>query len=383
MNNDYRFAMLAVGPLNIPRLRIIKKEVDREITKKIIVMVDAMTFYEEFVDDFEIVLIDDLRKNYQHSFWFERLPEVKTLEDSRRHFAGNTDTEDSFWVQNWTRMYGSGEKGPPPSSPHTLPLPLYRYVIPYLAEQNITNFCITGTDAMFHHDPEHMNNAWENVPVGTLFYPRGPYIAWWDDDEARENLMNELNRFTSKYFSEEFPNLPTTFPLGEAQIRGGKFKSVQDMMLYFEVWDQYMRWVYEIPSGSPELLGQMANRNIVWDDNWGSYLTHLFEINKGYGWRNDFDEATLHCFRYIDKLFYIPWQNTPEEFARTCHPYTQEGTVPWDFSDYENYSNFLKNNEHNINLMAAHAAPWYAGHDIFEWFLDTDIGVIFRYAKNK
>lgn len=123
-----------------------------------------------------------------------------------------------------------------------------RWIMPWLVKNNITRFALVNADCLINFDGElqeqfdYMNNNYEgqNVmfgPVMSHFYNKQVYIERYGHIFDKHGIPKEL-----------ILELPESIRAFDGWMRGFLFDSTDKVQLYFNIWDDIIKYGYEMDS---------------------------------------------------------------------------------------------------------------------------------------
>lgn len=224
-----KFIITVTGIVQSYRLEIIKKSSPDILKDHIIVFTDQHSYdlYTEHHDDFTFVIMDEYRKDYPFSFDHELL--LKTL------------TEEDYWKQLKT-FYSPQEK-------RFYSYDIHRFILPYLAENNILNFALIDSDVILSNDKNVLDKFFSNIPPGRMY---APFMA----PEYKQERID----FFKKEIQPLFPqiNFDLDFVQGaDGYIRGFHFYNKEELMLFFNVWNKATELLFTNPNYSNFIFGSL------------------------------------------------------------------------------------------------------------------------------
>ena len=306
-----KFVITITGPALKYRLDLLKRASPNIIKDYIIIFTDeySLPLYKDYHDTFTFVTMDSIRKDYPISLEYEQFLNVPTEEEL---WAGLLD----FYTGEKKKLY---------------PYDIHRFILPYMAEQNILNFTIIDSDIMFRNDVNLIKKYFESIPPGTTFMPQfGP-------DGAQPLRMDFINQYVKPHFPQinfDTPAIPNIIT-ADGYVRGGHFKNKEDIMLYFNLWNTCVEQIYLTDFS-------WINGNVILDLNWVSpYLMQFFE-SVGYKFK-----CCMINFSYLDNINVYKHVTRPED---TFYLGARGGWehFKFDYSDVTNVSSFIKNNKKQL-----------------------------------
>jgi hypothetical protein len=301
-----KFIITVTGPAMLYRLELLRKASPDIIKDYVIIFTDeySLPLYKDYHDVFTFVTMDKIRENYPISLQYEQFLNVPTEEEL---WAGLLD----FYNGEDKKLY---------------PYDIHRFIMPYMAEQNILNFTIIDSDMMFRNDVDMIKSFFESIPSGTIFMPK-----FGEDGKGARDLREP---FIQENVAPSFPQINfnrESLIVADGFVRGFHFKNKEDLMLYFNLWNTSIEKIYTIESN-------WINSNVILDLNWLSpYLMQFFE-STGYEFRDHND------FQYQNKLNTYTHVTRPED---TFYFGERGGWLHhnFDYSNTTNISSFIKNNK--------------------------------------
>jgi hypothetical protein len=251
--------------------------------------------------------MDKIRENYPISLQYEQFLNVHTEEEL---WAGLLD----FYNGDDKKLY---------------PYDIHRFIMPYMAEQNILNFTIIDSDMMFRNSPEMIKSFFELIPPGTTFMP------WFGEDGLDARSLREpfIQQNAAPYFPQINFNRDS-LRVADGFVRGFHFKNKEDIMLYFNLWNTSLEKIYTTDSN-------WISGNVILDLNWLSpYLMQFFESI-------EYTFVDHNKFQYQNKLNTYRHVTRPED---TFYFGERSGWLHHNFnySDTTNISSFIKNNKNQL-----------------------------------
>lgn len=214
-----KFIMCVTGPAMKYRLEVIKGTLSEKIRKKwLLIFTDNYSYdlYKDLHNDFDFIILDDIRKDYPDTFKYECLLNKNNVKDYFEEFVKFYNLSGTFCEEGFPRLY---------------PFEIHRFAFPYLIKNNILNFIIVCSDFSITNDEQVIEEYFKRIKSGTLhcLYFHGQY---------RGNL--ERKEFIQKELQPIFNNID----LSNAQpfwadgfLRGFHFKNIEDMGLFFKAWN--------------------------------------------------------------------------------------------------------------------------------------------------
>lgn len=218
-------------------------------------IVNNSELYNSYKSDVEIHDVDSLRLTHP---WSNGEEIVFDEPDLIKH------------IQNFRKFCYDQEKF------YLLPVNVLRFGIKDLAERNIKNICFIGNNVFMTDKQEIIDDYFSSIPAGTFHMP---FIGVENDPVPciiHDHLYDVLH--------EKFPNIifPKTHNYIEGFQFGAHFRTVDDMMLFYEIWDFIVEQYYiDSKNNWFNIMGGNALGYTRFDDILG-YVTKIFEVNFGY-----------------------------------------------------------------------------------------------------
>lgn len=252
-----KFIITITGPIMMYRLDLIKRASPSIIKNNIIIFTDdfSLKIYKEkgYDKDFNFVSMDEIRKNYPISLKHELLL--------------NVDNEEEYFDSLINFKFYSRDKK------LFYPFDIQRFIFPYLIENNILNFVLIDSDFMFYNDESLIEKFFNRVPSGVL------HTVFQGDHPNRDGFVKFFNELVIPNFKQiDFPTNDFKMGAGDGFFRGFHFKNIQDMKLFFEVWNQTIEKLF-----TSEKYNFYVNSNIqILDTSWICPFIMQYFKNIGY-----------------------------------------------------------------------------------------------------
>jgi len=305
---EFKYISFIDGPMAIYRFDIFLKN-SPELAKHFIFFCTEFSYnlYKNYHDIFEFIIIDEIQNKYTYSLEKEKFINVNSEEE---------------WLAEINNFYGN-ETG------KFYPYEFHRFTLPILAERNILNFCIVDNDVLMDPDLELHEQVFKSIEPGTL------YLHTFGVNPVYENRIKFLSKICSKKYTQiDFKKLEK-FVDGDGNIRGFHFKTKEDMLLLFDIWNTALLSILQ-PSNR-ELSGT-GNRNFYQIEWIVSYIMQFFASQLDYN------------FRDYHRLFYINGKNviihkTRVEDTIYIGPRPQWEHYEFNYEDTSTISAFIQNNK--------------------------------------
>ena len=151
------------------------------------------------------------------------------------------------------------------------PYDIQRFIFPYLIENNILNFVLIDSDFMFYNDESLIEKFFNRINPGIL------HTTFQGNHPNRDGFVKFFNELVIPNFKQiDFPTNDFKMMAGDGFFRGFHFKNIQDMKLFFEVWNQtieklftsekynfYITMLYSILTGRPIFTLQLLQTDVL------------------------------------------------------------------------------------------------------------------------
>jgi hypothetical protein len=331
-----KLIMFASGPLVKYRLEILKRVCDK-IKDKFIILTDRFSYniYSDLHNDFNFVILDDLREKYPISIQHEQLLEAPT---EKEH------------IEKLFTFYSKYDY----DMPRLFPYDIHRFIFLYLIEQNILNFAIVDTDFVVANSPEIIDKFFDNIPSRTI------YTLYYGEESNQYNKAYK-DVFFQKEVQPHFPNISLHIKVlktADGWMRGFHFENKDDMKLFFDIWNTA---VEKLMSDKYWCKNLCHGHMIAYNDWLFTCVAMAFE-NKGYN--------------------NIPYYDLCKDITIGVHHTRPDDTFyfgkrePWcdfnfDYSDITSISVFVKNNKNqllkyfdnvfDLEITDTHVYTWFKG----------------------
>lgn len=289
----FKFIKQVFGPIHAETRFAPLAKYNKETLNNYIFLIDHPKLYEKYKDQFEIISMDELRKDHLWSNEKEILYQETNIPE---------------YIQNFKKFY---------TEQHLTPFNLLRFAFKYLAEQEILNVAYIGNNCFMTNKQELINKYFSSIPAGIFHYPH------------QNCIYNPISILANK-LKAQYPNInfPANSKISETYMFGCHFKNKEEMLLFYEMWDFIMREIHFNDNGwFPEQPKWISYESVV--DNILGYLVEVFKIN----------------FGYQDKEFLEFWDNGSLGWHFTC---------PHDTLAYGNplpYKEINSNNNYDIKFI--------------------------------
>ena len=318
-----KFIMCLTGPAMKYRLELIKETLSEKIRKKwLLIFTDNYSYelYKDLHDDFNFIILDDIRKDYPDTFKYEILLNKNNVKDYFEEFIKFYNLSGTFCEEGFSRLY---------------PFEIHRFAFPYLIKNNILNFAIIDSDFNIIDDEEVIEEYFKRIKSGTLHCP-------YFHGQFRNNLDHK--EFIDKEMKSMFKNIELSDVMhfwADGFIRGFHFKNTEDMELFFNTWNDCLLKIIPNHYG---LYGGNYLINACW---LVSTIMTIFE-KIGYKLINSCD--------FLDVIF----EDRPEKYKVALHITKPEDTLyfgsraPWqerygfDYLDVHDIQSFIEKNKKQL-----------------------------------
>lgn len=304
-----KFIIVITGPAMTYRLDLIKRAFPSILKDYVIIFTNSYSYnlYKDYHNDFNFVIIDQYREKYSNIIDKEVFFESPTQE----HYFENVA---DFYSEKNGLLY---------------PYDAQRFVLPYLAENNILNFCIIDSDFILNDSHEMMDFIFNRMPEKSMCN------AWFGLDGNSERNINFLNT----YLKPLYPNIDFNIDdprSSDGYLRGFKFESSEDIMLFFNIWNSSIETLF-----SDDYFKHFYGGRVIMDIAWLSpYIMQVFK-KLGYGM------VELHHFLDVDGRRVGVHCTRPED---TFYFGARSGWEEYDFyySGINNISSFVYKNKDKL-----------------------------------
>lgn len=306
-----KFIMVITGPAMVYRLDLIKRAYPSIIKEYVIIFTNSYSYslYKDYHDDFNFVIIDQYRQKYSKVTDKEVFFESPTQE----HYFENVA---NFYSEESGLLY---------------PYEAQRFVLPYLAENNILNFVIVDSDFILNDNPEMMDFIFNRLPNKSMSN------AWFSLDANSHARVDFLNTNLKPLY----PNID--FDIIDARsadgyMRGFKFENSEDIMLFFNIWNSSIEILL-----SDDFFRHIYGGRLIMDVSW--LCPYIMQVFKKFGYSmielNHFLDVDgrrvgVHCTRPEDTFYFGP-RGGWEEYD-------------FDYSGVNNISSFVSKNKEKLRL---------------------------------
>lgn len=306
-----KFIITITGPAMTYRLDLIKRAFPSILKDYVIVFTNSYSYdlYKDYHNDFNFVIMDEYRIKYSNILDKEVFFDSPTQE----HYFENIG---SFYSDQTGLLY---------------PYDAQRFILPYLAENNILSFTIIDSDFILNDSAEMMDRIFNRLPEKSM------YNAWFGADANSEKRINFLNTNLKPFY----PSID--FDIDNARsadgfMRGFKFESVDHIMLFFNMWNSAIEILM-----SNDSFKHFYGGNIIMDVAWLS--PYIMQVFKKLGYSivelNEFLDVDgrrvgVHCTRPEDTFYYGERANWTE--------------YEFDYSGVNNISSFVYKNKEKLRL---------------------------------
>ena len=306
-----KFIVTIAGPTMMYRLDIIKKSSPDIIKDYVIIFTDRYSYnlYKEkgYHNDFNFVIIDDIRNNFPISLEYEQILELPT--------------EEEYLKNLYTFYNGSNKK--------LFPYDIHRFILPYLAEQNILNFAIVDSDMILNNDKDFLTEYFKSLPQSYL------YMHMHDHDLE---LQPRLSLFLkNQHLYPEINFNVDQMNKADGYVRGFNFNSKEDLLLFFNIWNKTIEEYFT----SSDYDHKIGGGNLILDLAFICPYVMQFFKSKGYTFEDCHISRDIrgqrcyqHCTRPEDTFYFgarFGWSH-----------------YNFNYSDVSNISSFIKNNKNQL-----------------------------------
>lgn len=321
------FAMNVFGPVYKYRLDLLKNS-SYEIRDKVNILTDKISynsFYQEFHDDYNFIMIEDLKNKYELSEKYEIIPNIFT--DEEHQFR---TLEDFYKEKN-----------------NYFPFDIHRFIFPYFLERGIKKFIIIESDMMIINNHELIDLFFETLPEKSIFAP----IMGHDHDlESKQKFWNSLN-------INGIPKdilIGQTVPFYDGWCRGFNFDTLSDMKEFFDLWNTaYLGYLNQITKNT--IIGAMPSSEgaRIWCPEWiFSECSYIFSKLKNYDLNFNVVHQPGHITFRSPSLTKTIGMHIPRPEDNIYPSVSRRRGAWWDFTfNYDNtktIKDFIQNNKDEL-----------------------------------
>jgi hypothetical protein len=273
---------------------------------------ESYSMYSEYHNLFHFVLMDKYRENYPISLKYEVFPDFKT----EKEFLENIG---KFYNSTTGNYYPSGS--------------IYRFMFPYLMENDILNFCNICSGTILTNDCDRLKTMFESVPSGCFYAP--------DMGSDNHGIDTKL-KFWREAIQPLFPQIKLESPdlrARDGYVRGYHFKNKEDMKLFYDIWNTATEQLFTIPEYRRQLSG--CSGGMILEQEW--VTGHLM---------NFFEHQLNYKFQYPEEITEVKRRKTMHHLGRPEDEIYMEVKQGWrpqfDYSDKSSISAFIKNNKQRL-----------------------------------
>jgi hypothetical protein len=274
-----KFIITITGPAMTYRLDLIKRAFPSIIKEFIIIFTNSYSYqlYKDYHNDFEFVIMDSIRNQYSNCLD----KEVFMDSPNEEHFFKNLN---DFYSPEGGLLY---------------PYDAQRFILPYLAENNILNFALIDSDFFLKDDSDIIRFMFDKIPSKSM------YNTWFNLNPNADKRI----KFLSEHISSKFPNVDFSIENpddADGFIRGFNFENTDDIMLFFNIWNESIEKLV-----SNYEFKQIYGGSLIMDTAWlCPYIMQIF-FKAGYTKLRvenilDFDgnKVGVHCTRPEDTFYF-------------------------------------------------------------------------------
>jgi hypothetical protein len=304
-----KFIIAITGPAMTYRLDLIKKAFPSIIKDYLLIFTNSYSYnlYTDYHNDFNFVIMDHYLEKYSKVLDKEVFFDSPTQE----HFFENVA---NFYSEKNGILY---------------PYDAHRFILPYLAENNILNFVIIDSDFILNDSPKMMDFIFNRMPDSSMCN------AWFGSDANSGRRVDFLNTYLKPLYPDIDFNIDSPRS-ADGYMRGFKFKNAEDIMLFFNMWNSSI----EILLSNTDFK-YLYGGNVIMDVAWlNPYIMQVFQ-KLGYSIveLNEFLDVDarrvgVHCTRPEDTFYYGKRSNWEE--------------YNFDYSGINNISSFVYKNKDKL-----------------------------------
>lgn len=326
--------MNVFGPVYKYRLDILRNS-SYEIRNKLFILTDKISydlFYKDFHNDYNFVMIEDLKDKYELSQEHELIPNV--FSDESDQFAR---------LESYYRDKGK-----------LYVYDLHRYIFPFFIEKNIKKFFIIDSDLILRNDEKMIETFFETLPEKSIFAPN---MGFDHDLPTKQKFWNSLNidELSKDFFINE------KVPFYDGWTKGFNFESISDMEFFFNLWNtSYLNFLNQANKNTIIGSGPTSEGATIWSTEWiFTHCAFIFKKLKGYSLNDDIAQQPGHIYLKIPGLPYkIIGTHTPRPEDNLYSMITHRRGAWYDFvfnyDDTKTISGFIKNNKEELKRYYNH-----------------------------
>lgn len=250
-----KFLKQIFGPIHFKSRFLPLLEYNKESIHHSVFLVDHIELYNDYLDKAHVISIDELRKD--HSWSNEKEIIYKELDEKK-------------YIKNFFDYY---------MNQYPLPLNVMRFGFKNLVESGELNIVYIGNNNYMTNKNEIIENYFQSIPVGAFHYaPQGGlknYTYPFGDDDRQFRLRELKPKLEERFPDIKFPSKSTD---AECYIFGVHFKTKEEGLLFYEIWD-YLMYLLNLDT---EFLFSARNRGYTQLDQIVGYLIEIFKVNFNY-----------------------------------------------------------------------------------------------------
>jgi hypothetical protein len=287
--------MTMIGPSMIYRLDTLSEVISTDILKEYLIIFTnkySYNLYKDYWNIFKFIIIEDYTNNYPISQEYELFLDIED------------EAEYNFNLKNF---YNN-------KTNRFFPYEITRFIFPYLVDNNILNFVLIDSDCILYDNKETIETYFDSIPEGTFYAPL------FGEDSNSEYTTKFFIEYIQPYFEDFKFKKKDKFINCDGYARGFHFRSKEDMLLLFKIWNKSLELLLinhnkaeRLPITVPINCGIIFDCSIIL-----SYIMFYFSDNKNYNVTNCWDyidiknkKTYIHISRPEEKLYYpnypIPW----------------------------------------------------------------------------
>lgn len=267
----------------------------------------SYNLYKDYHSKLEFIIIDDERSKFTSSL--------------ERECFINVETERE-WLANINNFYGV-EIG------KFYPYEFHRFALPILAKRKILNFCIVDTDVLTHPDSNIHKNIFNSIKPG-FFY--GHIFTGSSIRKAKTSFFTDTLKNRHGYV---FHKRTDDFNELDGNIRGFHFKSVEDMLNFFRVWNDAVLTCLQLKDRELPGSGNKIFNHMEW------IISYLMQYTVDY---KLVDYRQFFYYKGMDTIIH----KTRVEDTIYIGPRSQWEHYNFNYEDTSTIAAFIQNNKSQL-----------------------------------
>jgi hypothetical protein len=254
-----KFIKLLLGPVHFETRFLSFIKTNRDTLHNYVYLVDNYHLYEPYKDLVEIIDLTEIAKNHAWS------------SEKEIPFA---ETDTTLYMKNFVEHCCINK--------NFLPSNVLRFHFLNSYDKNILNMMYVGNNIVLSNNQNTLDNFFNSTEPGTFTVP---FLNFSPQPYFKGDYVSNL-------FKEKYPTLiiPEDYWYFDGYQFGFHFKTKEDMILFYEMWDHLMHLYYTDPNLNSH-LGHPAGYTMF--ESFVGYVIRIFELN--------FDYKVAYLFDYWKK----------------------------------------------------------------------------------